>query len=605
MGLDSQLLLSIFLQFLWLKSKTSDPFTNICFSLIYAFSSFFATHIIHLNLIQAASLIPLIFYLYQKNFHKPSFNLTVLLSLLISQQFLAGFPQIVLINIIGLFLWTLTQKLPSKYLLHLKHLVLFCLITFGLSAIQLIPMYHYTKLTSRQTGSDINYIFQFPLTIKHLKTFFLPNSLGTTKDASYYQNLTINLDQFGLYWENLAYVGIIPLLIIIFTALSNKKFSKPDAFLIISTILLALGNQTPLGYIYHLPLINFFRIPSRFLILTIFFIITLSAQNFDQIFTKKSLQKISPLILFLSVFQIVHFSKQLNPVVAYQDFLTPPETLNQIPDQDSFIFTHSSNLSSWSQYYLQHGWSNIQDYLYFNNNLGPNYSLVHNAHNLHYYNSFRTLRQELFYNLPQLSDLLTNQATHVTSTQHLDQPNLKLILETQPPQTQLPPHFLYTNTRPTPQYYFTPYYTPTKNLDSARQLLTSNQDNLLSNPIIETSQQLDLQPPTTQDLKLISQTKTTQTFTTTTDQQTWLILTQAYHPDWQATIDNQPVKIFPANINQKAILIPNGNHTVSLKFTSPSFHQGLLITSITILFILLEFKTKLIQTKILSTKPSV
>ncbi|MES2907487.1 MAG: hypothetical protein V4691_10790 [Pseudomonadota bacterium] len=46
----------------------------------------------------------------------------------------------------------------------------------------------------------------------------------------------------------------------------------------------------------------------------------------------------------------------------------------------------------------------------------------------------------------------------------------------------------------------------------------------------------------------------------------YLVLADAWHPWWQATIDNQPTKIYRANMMFRAVIVPAGDHVIRFKF---------------------------------------
>ena len=41
-----------------------------------------------------------------------------------------------------------------------------------------------------------------------------------------------------------------------------------------------------------------------------------------------------------------------------------------------------------------------------------------------------------------------------------------------------------------------------------------------------------------------------------------LVLADTYYPGWEAKIDNMSTKIYPANIRQRAVIVPQGNHEI-------------------------------------------
>ncbi len=77
--------------------------------------------------------------------------------------------------------------------------------------------------------------------------------------------------------------------------------------------------------------------------------------------------------------------------------------------------------------------------------------------------------------------------------------------------------------------------------------------------------------------------------TANSGQDAMLILTDAYYPGWQVTIDDQPGEIFLANMNLRAVHLPAGAHDIIFSFTPRSFTVGLWLSlaSLAILSIIL------------------
>ena len=78
-------------------------------------------------------------------------------------------------------------------------------------------------------------------------------------------------------------------------------------------------------------------------------------------------------------------------------------------------------------------------------------------------------------------------------------------------------------------------------------------------------------------------------------QKSILVLTDAYDPGWQALIDGQSTKIYRANYNFRAVLVPEGKHEIVFQYKPLSFKIGLYLSIGTFLSLLvtsLVFESK-------------
>jgi hypothetical protein len=71
-----------------------------------------------------------------------------------------------------------------------------------------------------------------------------------------------------------------------------------------------------------------------------------------------------------------------------------------------------------------------------------------------------------------------------------------------------------------------------------------------------------------------------------TEEGSFLVLSDTYFPGWKAYLDGNPVKIFRANYNFRAVSIPPGKHEVKFVYHPMSVKLGVLVTSLGIIGIL-------------------
>lgn len=367
-------------------SRISSTFA----ALILTFSGFFSVHSNHLNLLQTASLTPFLFAFSLILWYKPRLKYSLVLAFIISQQIFAGHYYILFISLVGVFLIWLylffsgeiqDKKAQAGRILLLLFTFLFAVC---LSSIQLFPTFELWRYSSRVGGLSFDSVTSFPYPVKHLLTFISPYLLGNPANGTY----PVYSSNWGIFWENTAYMGILPLFLSFFSIfwIRSKKV-KFGLLLGIISLLLVLGKFSPLYFIFSFPPFNFFRTPSKFLILTVFAITLLATVTFEKLIRMKNekllrlnsnLLKIILVIVILLLVLIDEFKFSYNypPVSPAKIWLSEPEIISRIPDlKKSKIITLGSELS-WNNIFLKKGWQDISPYFFYTNYLFPNYNLI-------------------------------------------------------------------------------------------------------------------------------------------------------------------------------------------------------------------------------------
>jgi hypothetical protein len=101
--------------------------------------------------------------------------------------------------------------------------------------------------------------------------------------------------------------------------------------------------------------------------------------------------------------------------------------------------------------------------------------------------------------------------------------------------------------------------------------------------ILEGGRSLDTQPSST--LAIIDYKTDQVTVAVDTDQPGYLVLSDAYYPGWQATVDGRPEPVERANYAFRAVYIPAGQHTVQFTFDPLIWKIGLAVSGVTLLIL--------------------
>jgi hypothetical protein len=77
----------------------------------------------------------------------------------------------------------------------------------------------------------------------------------------------------------------------------------------------------------------------------------------------------------------------------------------------------------------------------------------------------------------------------------------------------------------------------------------------------------------------------------------WLVVSENWYPDWQATVDGQPASVFRGQYSLITIPIPVGAKEVTLEFRSRAYQRGRLITFISLIAALGLWLVPLVRTR--------
>ena len=207
-----------------------------------------------------------------------------LLGLAFGLQLLAGHAQTTWYGGVGLGLYALwraawADRLDPRWL-RLRGLLMAgmgMVAGLALAAIQLVPTAEYLAESQRSSGLDYDTLTNLSYNLFRLPTLLSPNFYGTPADGSYLTE--------GIYFEDTAYVGILPLIAAIAAIVAFLRLRRyvhdvyPTlitvpfwALLALGSLLIALGKHGPVFHLLYdyVPTFDAFREPVRWLILFVF-----------------------------------------------------------------------------------------------------------------------------------------------------------------------------------------------------------------------------------------------------------------------------------------------------------------------------------------------
>lgn len=249
----------LFARLLGLK-ETSAFISAVSFSLL----GFLPSYLGNSTVIHSSVWLPAVFYFLELNIQKKSLTFSILSSLFLAFQIVAGFPQMAFISIIGTsfyYFFRLSQEKNQSFREKLKlsgFFLVFLLFAFGLAAIQILPAYELTKFSARESGLSF---------AKATEGSWAPTNILTFLFPYFFKGLPSQIGVAGLN-----YLGILPFFFAFFS-LSKRDNQQIKALWALAAfaIFFALGYFNPFyRLIYFLPGFITFRAPSRFIILAQF-----------------------------------------------------------------------------------------------------------------------------------------------------------------------------------------------------------------------------------------------------------------------------------------------------------------------------------------------
>ncbi len=568
----------------------------ILFSIVFSFNGFFISHLTHLDIFHAASLLTLELFLVKKSLKNPRF--WPILSFVVSQQIFTGSQQIVLISVFCIFIFFLfncylSKQKKKQLVINFVFLIASLLFALVLASVQLLPSRKYLNLSLRKKGLKFSEVTQYSYHPKDFLLFLNPYILGSPKTGTY----VTKTPHVRIFWENNAYLGITPLFIMGFFLLQKQrsKVKKGLTLGIFLSFLLVLGKHSPLYFFYEFWPFNLFRVPSRFLLVSGVFLALFAMFGIDFIdknYRQKKVVKITIyLLIVLSFLDLYRFFNSYHLIEPHKKWFEKPELVRFLQEKKDNPKVFSLGFENdWFDHFSSKGWQNPE--FYYRKREDPiNYAnLYYNINQANVENALPLIRNLLSrsfiinnINVKEESLILTPNATKA-----LQQNSVEYFITPLKVASNLEIEMVYQSESGTNVYRinkslpmvnlvndsinistFTDYvkYVNQKDFSFENSALTEreinfdsqneDQSNKINNLIVQDG--------------LIS-------FETKTQNKTLAVIKQFNYPGWKGFIDNEEVEILNTNINSMGVVIPPGNHKIMLRFKPAVFRKGLLIS---------------------------
>ncbi len=204
-------------------------------------------------------------------------------ALVVGLQLLAGHPQAALYSAGAGSLYALYRGWNRGWKFLGAAVLGVPLLGAGLAAVQLLPTAELVRISSRGEGVSLTQFVSMSLPPERLITFLLPNFFGNDATGSYWGQ------REGFFIQLCPYMGVVPLVLSL-VALGRRRDRYSGFFCALGgvALILALGRFTAIfDFLYFIPGLKFFRIPTRFLLWLAFAIAVLAGLGLDQVLARK------------------------------------------------------------------------------------------------------------------------------------------------------------------------------------------------------------------------------------------------------------------------------------------------------------------------------
>ncbi len=609
--------ISFISSFLYLKSlKRSTP-ASIFGSIAFSFSAFFITRFKHLNLVNVASLFPLLFLFTRLYFDRKKMRYVLLTGFTIAAMVFAGHPQMMFYCVLVFLIYTLFEAFRIFYngkdQAVAASVVFFLTVSIvtgvGLSAVQTLPTVEFLQLTQRQDFNDVT-LTAYPYNPRNLITLISPYFFGNPALGTYKEDENV----MGIFWENASYFGVIPLLFALFWIYKavRKKGSFDDFFFIflaLFSLLLMFGKNTPLflALTKIIPLFNLFRFPTRFNLFFIFALVALSTNTFDYLLNRLPAKRKKIFTFGTILLLIADLFVFATPYISYlhlEEYRKVPEIVKKISTDKNFFRIYSLTQYGQSPYAV-FGWKNdAATLLATGEMLPPNNNVFYKLPSFTDRGWFegglslqRRNRVENFLLKENQNPALTGKILGLYNVKYLisfaDQLGIEItkIGEYNLGPAYASPVNIFENMQVMPRVYFVPEAEVAQNKEEAFQKITD--PNFLPTKTVILEKMPQTLPPRFNEVidtfqhdnpvRIIDYQPQEVLISANLKNSGFLVFSDIYYPGWKAEVDGKSQEILRANYLNRALELTPGQHQIRFDYDPVSFKIGFAISAVTFL----------------------
>lgn len=316
-----QPLLGGIFMYLCVRSFGRLPTSSLFAAVAFMFSSYMITWLENGNIAHSYIWLPFAFWAINLFFENLKFRYILILTLALALSILGGHPQTAIyIYIISSIFWIykLFEQKTNVFKKILPFLFSIAASVF-ISAIQIIPTYQFYKISPVSLPFSREVFDRSILPYKNLISFFASDFFGHPANNNFWSQS---------YGDFTPYFGVIPLLFSFWAILRFWKVRFVKFAVLFAAIFILASVHSPITYLIRtlqIPLLDS-TTPSRFISISIFLLIILSALGFEDFLKSFTSRKLPQgFVKFLAPFAVIYAIFWLFAVFG-SHFLEPRET---------------------------------------------------------------------------------------------------------------------------------------------------------------------------------------------------------------------------------------------------------------------------------------
>lgn len=294
--------------YLLMRQWRYDTYSSLISAIAFMFGGYMISILDNVAFLTSAVWLPLIMLFFDRYLREGKLGYLVITGIIVGLQILGGDASFYVLSTFIMMstylLYYLVAEKPPHFRKKYKTLLaipIAWLIGLSLSSIQLIPFIEFVYHSTRMEGFSFEKIAKWSLHPLELMQLLVPYFYGTTVPLCRW---------FGQLWLDTIYLGILPLLLVMFNLwYSRNKLNVFLLIIIFFSLFMALGEYNPIfSWCQYIPIINMIQFPVKFFFLASFSLALMTGMGcsslFDKLMRREEIKGFSVFLLMMNVFFI-------------------------------------------------------------------------------------------------------------------------------------------------------------------------------------------------------------------------------------------------------------------------------------------------------------